>query len=45
MMAEWKGRKEGHSHALHGDEWGEECMGHGCETKRRSIGNSMAVIC
>ena len=27
-VAEWKGRKEGHSHALHGSERGEECMQH-----------------
>ena len=30
------GRKEEHSHALHGDEGGEECMRHGGEMKREA---------
>ena len=33
VVAEWKQRKEEHSHALHGDERNEECMRHGCEMK------------
>ena len=35
QWAEWKRRQEGHSHALHGDEWSEECMRHG-EMKREA---------
>ena len=35
-VAEWKGRKKEHSHALHGDEWGEECMRHNVKKKREA---------
>ena len=42
---QWQnGRKEvGHSHALHGDEWGEECMRHNVKRKGKHR-DSVAVI-
>ena len=38
------GRKEKHSHALHGDEWNEECMRHDVKRKEKHR-DSVAVIC
>ena len=35
-VAEWKRRKEEHSHALYRDEWNEGCMRHGGEMKREA---------
>ena len=43
MVAEWKRRKEVHSHALHGDEESEECMRHDVKRKEKHKG-SVAVI-
>ena len=44
VVAEWKRSKEEHSHALHGDEWGEECMRHDMKRKEKHR-DSMVVIC
>ena len=38
------GRKEVHSHALHGDEGSEECMRHDVKRKEKHR-DSVAVIC
>ena len=43
-VAEWKRRGEEHSHALHGYEWGEECMQHDLRGKEKHK-DSVAVIC
>ena len=41
-VAEWKRRKK-HSHVLHGDEGGEECMRHNVKRKEKHR-DSVAVI-
>ena len=42
-VAEWKKKKRGHSHALHGDEKGEECMRHNVKRKEKHR-DSVVVI-
>ena len=42
-VAEWKKKKRRHSHALHGDEKGEECMRHNVKRKEKHR-DSVAVI-
>ena len=41
-VAEWK-RSNRHSHALHGDEDGEECMRHNVKRKKKHRGSVVVI--